>query len=367
MSRGAEPPDAESLPLEPWHQARGARLAERSGHLQPLDYGDPGAEARALREGCGLLDRSEIGRLELRGADRQRFLNGLLTVDVAKLSQGDGRYGFATGPKGQVLADVVVHCLTDRLWLELPPGREDLLRSHLEKYVVADRVEVRSLQEMLPLVLAGPRCEATLERGGAALPAAPWGNARATLFDSEVELTRHERIGAAAVTVWVSASIAEHVAESLVDELGAVPVGLLAAETLRVEAGVGRWGIDFGDENLPQETEIDGAVDYRKGCYLGQEVIARLHFRGQAPRLLRSLALPRSATLRPGLGVSFEGRPAGKLTSVVVAHRGDRAVGLSLLQRRACEPGALVTLEDGAPGVVCAPGGALEAPLVPGR
>lgn len=363
MNGAAEPRTAESLPLEPWHRARGARLEERRGYLQPLDYGDPDAEARALREGCGLLDRSEIGRLELRGADRQRFLNGLVTVDVAKLPVGHGRYGFATGPKGQVLADVVVHGLADRLWLELPPGREDDLRAHLQKYVVADRVEVQSLHEMLPLVLLGPRCGAALARAGASLPGAPWGNARATLFDTDVELSRHERLGAPAVTVWASASIADHVAERLVDELGAVPVGVEAAETLRIEAGLGSWGVDFGADNLPQETEIDGAVDYRKGCYLGQEVIARLHFRGQAPRLLRSLALPPSAALRPGLEVSFEGRAAGRLTSVAISRGGDRAVGLALLQRRACAPGSLVTLEDETRGLVCPPGGALDAPL----
>jgi aminomethyltransferase len=359
----AEARAAKALPLELWHRARGARLAERRGHLLPLDYGDPAGEAHALREGCGLLDRSEIARLEVIGADRQRFLNGLVTVDVPKLRAGTGVYGFVTGPKGQVLAEVVVHCLSDRLWLELPPGREGELRRHLQKYVVADRVEVLSLVEMLPLTLVGPECEAALSRSGVAAPDQPWGNARAELSGTEVELSRHERLGAPAVTVWAASAIAVDLAQWLVAELGAVPVGDAAAEALRVEAGVACWGVDFGEDNLPQEMEIEGAVDYRKGCYLGQEVIARLHYRGQAPRLLRSLVLPPSPALRPGLEISFEGRAAGRLTSVTVASRGDRAVGLAVLQRRACEGGTRVELEGGIPGLVCLPGAALDAPV----
>jgi aminomethyltransferase len=352
---------ARPLPLEAWHRARGARFETRRGHRLPIDYGDPGAEARALRTAFGLLDRSEIARLELIGADRRRFLNGLVTVDVAGLDTGAGVWGFATGPKGQVLADVVVHSLVDRLWLELPFGGEGDLRRHLERYVVADRVEVLSLQEMLPLTLAGPGCDAALERAGARAPAAAWGNARALLFDCQVELSRHQRLGVPAVTVWTPSAIADEVADRLVGEVAAVPVGDEAAEALRIEAGLGRWGVDFGAENLPQEIDAEGAVDFKKGCYLGQEVVARLHYRGQAPRLLRSLALPRAVASRVGVEVRFEGRAAGRLTSEAPSHRGDRAVGVAVLQRRACEPGTLVELEDGTPAVVCLPGDAAGA------
>jgi folate-binding protein YgfZ len=181
------------------------------------------------------------------------------------------------------------------------------------------------------------------------------------LFDSQVQLSRHERLGAPAVTVWTPSAIADQIANRLVSELGAVPVGDDAAEALRVAAGIGSWGVDFGADSLAQETAVEAAVDYRKGCYLGQEVVARLHYRGQAPRLLRSLVLPPTPPCRPGLEVQYEGRVAGRLTSVVLAQPGDRQVGLAMLQRRASEPGTLVELEDGTPAVVCLAGGAVEA------
>jgi folate-binding protein YgfZ len=352
------------LPLEAWHLARGARLVERGGCRVPVDYGDPAAEERAVRDGCGLVDRSAIARLELLGADRGRFLHGLLTVDVRTLEAGRGIYGFATGPKGQVLADVVVHALGDRLWLELPPGREDELRRHLERYVVADRVEVHPLDEMLPLALLGPGCEAALARAGSPVPSSPWGNLRATLFGTDVQLSRHDRLGAPAVTVWVPAAVAAETADNLVDALGATPVGDDAAESARIAAGIGRFGVDFGAENLPQEAEAPGAIDFGKGCYLGQEVVARLHYRGQAPRLLRSLALPVDGPPAVGREVRLDGRAAGTITSVARASSGDRRLALAMLQRRATEPGTRVELDDGTPAIVSAPGRAGEVTLV---
>ena len=119
-------------------------------------------EMGALREGCGLVDRSWIGRLELRGADRQRLLNGLVTCDAKRLAPGDGAYGFFTGPQGKILADVAVLAFADRLWLELPAGRGEAIAAHLGKYVLADRVEVGPLEDMLPITLVVPRAEAVL-------------------------------------------------------------------------------------------------------------------------------------------------------------------------------------------------------------
>src|ERR1700731_421080 len=100
---------------------------------------------QALRHGCGLADRSSAGRLELLGADRQRFLNAYVTCDVKGLAAGPGAYGFFTGPQGRILADVAVLAHGDRLWLELPPGQAGPIAEHLKKYLIADRVEMRPL------------------------------------------------------------------------------------------------------------------------------------------------------------------------------------------------------------------------------
>src|SRR5215213_2916654 len=140
-------------------------------------------EYRALRNGCGLLDRSGAGRLELLGADRQRFLNAYVTCDVKALPPGQGAYGFFTSPQGRILSDVMVLAHEDRLWLEVAPGREQLLADHLKKYTLADRVEVRTLDDMVPLSLIGPHAGEVLRGGnpGVELPSGLWQHARVSV------------------------------------------------------------------------------------------------------------------------------------------------------------------------------------------
>ncbi len=125
-------------------------------------------EYRALREGCGLADRSWMGRLEILGADRHRFLNAYVTCDVKSLAPGEGAYGFVTTHQGRILSDLVVTALEDRLWLLLPPGQEEAVARHLRKYILADRVEVRPLEDMRPVTLIGPRAAEVLGDAGAA-------------------------------------------------------------------------------------------------------------------------------------------------------------------------------------------------------
>lgn len=290
--------------------------------------------------GAGLLDLGDHDRLELVGPDRRRFLGGLITCDAAHLESGRGSYGFVTSIKGKVLADVAVAEFEDRTFLLLPPGRAALVQSHLQKYIVADRVEVLPLEDLVPVALVGGAVPDLLG-GHDAWPEAPWGTRQVTLFESELPVSRHERLGRPALVLWVSSSIVDLVATELVDELGLSLLGREQLDAWRVEHGLPWFGLDYDDSALPQETGID-AVDYTKGCYLGQEVIARLHYRGQAPRLMRRLRWREDAQPELPTPVFAEGRPAGDLTSRA------GSMGLARLQRRV-EPGDEVLLGTASP------------------
>ena len=344
--------------LEAEQAARGARFGDVAGVRVAMGYSGMEAEYRALREGVGVADRGWVGRLEIVGEDRRRFLNGLVTCDVKELGAGDGRYGFVTGPQGKILADVVVLGLEDRLWLELPAGMTESIAGHLRKYVVADRVEVRPLAEMVPILVAGPRAAALLD-DWEGLPAASWAHRKASLGGTEARVVRQGRSGVEAFSVWVSGSVAGSVWEWLLAEgerrgvpptgpAGpAAPVGYEALDLVRVEGGVGRCGQDFGDANFPQETgEEAEAVSYTKGCYLGQEVVARIHYRGGVQNALRGLLLPGSEPAALGTALLFDGREVGRLTSAVASPRLGRAVGLAIVHRRAWEPGTIVRLGE---------------------
>ncbi len=345
-----------SLPLAELHGRLGASwMAHPEGEVEvPAHYGSVDEEYRALRRGCGLLDRSWVARLELSGEDRHRFLNGLVTCDVRELAEGEGVYGFFTGPKGHLLAEVVVRARADRLWLELPPGKDAEISEHLGKYLVSDRVEVVSLEATLPLTLLGPEAPDRLQdlTGAQELPGPPWRHAELELLGCEVLVSADGRWGVAAYTLWVPAAEASALVDQLLASGGTVPVGYQAADLLRLEEGIAWYGRDFGPANLPQETGIEGAIDYEKGCYLGQEVVARLHFRGQVSRMLRPLGFESDEPPPPGTPLIYEGREAGRVTSAVRSPAKGRVVGIGLLQRRAMEPGTRLQVEGGGEVVV---------------
>ncbi len=321
-------------------------MGDWRGFRAPLDYGDPQGERELLATGVALLDRSPFSRLELVGEDRTRFLNGMVTVDLTKLEVGQGGFGFLTDRKGRVLADMAVWALEDRLFLDLPPSRGEAVRSHLEGFVVADRVEILPLDELVPLTVLGSRGLESMGVDDGGLEE-PWSHRRFSIGGSEVHLCRYERCGIPAVVAFVSTSIAALLADQLVDELGLRPVGYRAWEHVRIEAGSPLWGADFDDSCLPQETGLEEiGIAYDKGCYLGQEVIARLHYRGQVSRQLRRLQIPGIGAVEPGSPVHFEGRESGAVTSVAVDPQAKVTAAIAMLARRAFEPGTTVEVEE---------------------
>jgi folate-binding protein YgfZ len=305
---------------------------------------------RALREGCALVDRTGVDRLEILGADRLRFLNAYVTCEVKTLAAGQGAYGFLTSPQGRILADLGVLAHGDRLWLELPPGTGGEVAKHLRKYILADRVEIRPLDDMLPVRLIGPRAAAVLAAAGAGLPEGEWSHLRTKVHGTEVTLQRSGRLGEEAFTLWVSASIAGPVVEDLLAGPEVTPAGAEALEVLRTEAGIPRFGRDFGPENFPQETGAEAAaVSYTKGCYLGQEVVARIHYRGAVQKTLCGLVFDVSEgdpAPAPGTPLLHDGREAGKATTVVSSPALGRTIGLAILHRRAAEPGTRLETAD---------------------
>ncbi len=325
------------------------------GITAPADHGDEGAERQALRSACGLVDRSWMDGLEIGGEDRARFLGGYVTCEVKDLAPGEGAYGFITSVKGRVLADPVILAAGDRLWLELPPGTAAEVSSHLAKYVIADRVEIAPLDVKF-LSLIGPRAGDVLgEVLGEDLPANDWSHRPAGGLAAGARIVREPafEVGGGEIPAWtvvVPAASAAACVERLLERDGVTPVGHRAYDALRVEAGRPLFGVDFGDGNFPQETGLEErTVSYTKGCYLGQEVVARIHYRGGVNRHLRGLVFDGDAGDPIGHAVLAGGREAGTVTSAATA--GGARLGLAVLHKRA-EPGSRVEISGGGTALV---------------
>lgn len=307
-----------------------------------------GGELRALRDGCVVWIDADSDLIEMTGEDRHRFLNGLITADVLELPAGESRYGLFTDIKGRILADVLVVVFADRLRLRLPPGSGAPLAEHMSRYIVTDRVELEELDADSPLMLGGPGAAAALRRwsGDVAPPESAGWHAERLLLDCEATVLREPR-GPSAFSIWPSSTPSEALLERM---LGSpeppLRVGAGTVERARVEAGIPRFGVDFDQGTFPQEADLDSAVSYEKGCYLGQEVVARIHFRGGVNRVLRGLEIEGDAAAAPGQRLVDSGSEVGTVTSTA-GHGSPRALGLVAVA--AAEPGRRLELENGAP------------------
>ena len=302
-----------------------------------------GTDYRVLTEACGLLDRSERGKLALSGAEAAGFLQGQVSNDVEGLAPGSGCYAAFLTPKGKMLGDVRILNAGEELLLDTERVALQGLFNMIRRFSIGYQVQLhkRTLECGL-LSLIGP--EAAMVAGAGGLPASENAHLLVSIGAVQARAIRTD-VG---IDLLCDATDTEALRAAL-DDAGAVAIGEAAAECLRVEHGRPRYGIDLDDSVIPQEAGLnERAVSFTKGCYVGQETVARLFYRGKPNRQLRGLAL--SAPAEPGDEVTFEGRPVGRVTSVASSPRFG-PIALALIRREA-PPGTAVSAGDGLTGQV---------------
>jgi tRNA-modifying protein YgfZ len=296
------------------------------------------AQYRQLREECGLLDRSDRGKLTVRGGEAADFLQGQLTNDIEALSPGEGCYAALLDRKGHMQADMrVLRTGDDEIWIDTEPGAVEAVRRHLEMYKIGREVEVADdTAGRAILSLIGPRAGEVA--GGVSLP--EHGSRAGRIAGVDVLM-----VGTAdGIDLVCDAGEAGGLRAALLDA-GAVEVGPDAAEIVRIESGRPRFGAEMTGETMPAEAGIvEAAVSFTKGCYIGQEPVARLHYKGRPNRHLRGLRL--SGPVGPGTALFLGDREVGRVGGVCVSPaRGPIALAIV---RREAEPGAeLRAGEDG--------------------
>ena len=305
--------------------------------------------------GAGLLDLSARGRVEVSGAEAVQFLNGMLTNDMVTLADGAWMHAAFPNPQGRLLASVRVLRDGGRFVFDTEPATGAALLKLLERFTLAGDFRVRDLTtETALLSLQGARAS---EVARAVLGDVVAGLARARVArvndgdeDEEPSLViRSTHTAEDGFDIFVKASAADSLRRSLA-EAGARAVGADDMEVLRVEAGVPRYGVDASDANVVLEVVDEAeAVSYTKGCYAGQEIIARIHWRGHVAKRLAGVVLegeaepPADARLRD----PAEGREAGRITSHVYSPRLRARVALALVKYDFLAPGTVLKVYAG--------------------
>jgi tRNA-modifying protein YgfZ len=285
------------------------------------------SEYRALTKGCGLLDRSERGKLALTGADAKTFMQGQVSNDVEGLQTGEGCYAAFLTPKGKMLGDLRILDASDELLLDTERVSLQALFSMIRQFSLGYDVQLhkRTIERGL-LSLVGP--ESAVLAGISMLGDAEHTHLAVAVGGVQTRAIRTD-VG---VDLLCDAADTAALASALEQE-GALPVSLDVVECLRVEHGRPRYGIDLDDTVIPQEAGLNArAVSFTKGCYVGQETVARLYYRGKPNRHLLGLSCAQPA--RTGDELRFEGRVVGRAGTTAVSPR-HGAIALALVRREA--------------------------------
>ncbi len=324
----------------------------------PLDFAPAGA---------AWIDRSAAGRVEVRGADRLSWLQGLLTNDVAALAPGHGCYAAYLTPQGRMIADVRVLVREEAAWLDLPAGVKDAVLARLDMFVISEDVTLRDLTgEVARLTVVGPQAAAIVARAlvtegvhreacaRALAQLAPHAHLARPWHGADALVAGTPELGRPGVDVYVPVAL-RHALEAELRATGAVALDEPAWHLLRVEAGRPQFGLDMDEDTIPLEAGLeDEAISFTKGCYVGQEIIVRMRDRGHgrvAKRLMRLVAAEAdagpTAAFAAGFALVAGDREVGRVTSAVWSPRRGRTIGLGYVQRAHAEPGVALAARAG--------------------
>jgi len=342
-----------SSPFRPALVAAGARFGIYGSCEVAERFGDDIlAEYRAVRTTAGLVDVSYRRKIRVRGEDRTSFLQGMLSNDVAGLGPGQGCHAAFLTVQGKVVADLRVYRLGDAVLLDVEPAAAAGLLDGLERHVVADDVELADVTaEVAALSIQGPRADQVIAAiVGEIEPLRRDLDVREVVVGgAEAMLVRVREAGEIGYELLLPAARATEMWELVVARgapFGLLPVGHLAFNVLRIEAGIPWYGVDVDDTRLVLEAALDDAVSATKGCYLGQEVVERASARGHVNRRLIGLRILDSGVPRVGAIVRVEGKDVGTVTSAVESPALGRPVALAYVRREHLQPGARVTVDS---------------------
>lgn len=306
--------------------------AERGAEL-PQRFTDPRDEYEAARGGAAVVDRGDRVVVELRGRDRKTWLHNLVTNAVTTLADDAGAYAFACDVRGRVQFDLNILNLPDTIWIDVDRAAAPGALAHLERYHISEDVAVAlRAEDFARLGVCGPRAAeiaAALGAGGL-IDMSPLSSR--PLDGGRTRLIRHDFCGLVGFELVVPRAEA-HTAWERAVSAGARPMGRIALDVLRIEAGIPWLGRDIDDTTLPPETgQVDRGVSYRKGCYLGQEILERMRSHGSLARRLVRLRTPDGHDVSLPATMEQGGKDVGRVTSLVARVARSGWVGLGYLR-----------------------------------
>jgi folate-binding protein YgfZ len=314
------------------------------------------AQYAALTHGVGLIDFSNRTQIELTGVDRASFLHNLTTNNVRDLPVGSGCEAFVLNVKGHLVGHVFIFACPDSNVIETVPGQSETLTTHLDRYLIREDVQIHDRwHEWAEFLLSGPQAEALLANLNLPIPPERLGHTATQIAAFRVWIRRIDLAGPIGFLIAFRHEALADVETALV-AAGAVRCGAEALEAARIEQGAPLFGPDISEENLPQEIDRNTlAISFTKGCYLGQETVARIDALGHVNRLLRGVKFSGTTIPAPITELTSGGKSVGHVTSASWSPRLTAPLALALVRRGFHEPGTKLQSSAGDAEVISLP------------
>jgi folate-binding protein YgfZ len=339
-------------PLEETHKRLGAKMCEDGAWRVAASYGDTAAEYEVVREGgAGVIDLSMRGRVEVGGTEAVQFLNGLITNDVKTLEEGAWMHAAFPNVQGRLIASArVLRLAGDRFLFDTEAATHERILKTLGRFTLAGDFRVTDLTDELALVsLQGAQARSVVRAtlGEEAAQVARGRVLSVKWNDRTLHLIRATHTAEDGFDLFVNAADAVSLWNTLCDS-GARPFGFDALEILRIEAGEPRYGVDMDETNVVLEAVSDDAVSFTKGCYVGQEIIARIHWRGHVAKKLAGLMFDEQGDVKRDDKIrTTDGKEIGRLTSPAFSPRLNRLIALGYIKYDHLAPETPVRVSSG--------------------
>lgn len=327
-----------------------AVVAEYRGATAAARFGDPQGEFAAVRDSCAVYDLGYRAKISLAGEDRVRWLNGMVTNNIRDLAAGSGVYAFLLNPQGHILADLYAYNRGESITVDADSAQVEKILATFDHYIIMDDVEVANVSgQVTALGVGGPKAREVMRKAAMEVPDLHPLQLHAIQCDCDcgcVKCTVVRTDGAVeSYEIWLSPDHVRPLWNSLV-AAGASPVGFEALELSRIVSGIPRYGIDIRERDLPQETEQARALNFNKGCYVGQEIVERIRSRGAVHRKFSGFLAEGGGTIMPGTKIVAGEKEVGEITSAATISAGgaDKTVGLGYVRREVGTPGREVLI-----------------------
>lgn len=302
-------------------------------------FGDSRAEFLALVSGSAIYDLSGRAKISVSGGDRVRWLNGMVSNNIRDLGPGHGVYAFLLNAQGRIQADLYAYQRGESFLIDTEGSQREKVLALFDRYIIADDVEIADVSaKMASIGVTGPESRSVFERAGIAVPElGPMHFAEIEWSGTSVTLLRSGKEEGDSWQIWISPEKLDRLWDSLM-KAGAKPAGHAALELFRIARGIPQFGVDIRDRDLPQETGQDRALNFTKGCYLGQEIVERIRSRGAVHRQFAAFDVE-GALPNPGTRIVTGAKEVGEITSSAVLPIADheRPVALGYVRREARE------------------------------